>query len=82
MAGECFNNSIGPLSGTHQAIVQDADLLRVHVQLVNIATNSGIALDRWYRSITVPIEMDIGRPSIHRLRIVHLFEADYQSGIF
>ena len=66
-------------SGRHLGlfIVQHADFLHVQVQLVNIASKNGIALDRWCKSITVMIEKDIGRPAIHRLRIIHLLEADY-----
>ena len=53
--------------GHYKSIVQDADLLRVQVMLMNIAIKNGIALDRWCKSITVMVEKDIGRPAIHRL---------------
>ena len=44
---------------------------------MNIAIKNGIALDRWCKSVTVMIEKDTGIPAIHRLRIIHLYEADY-----
>jgi hypothetical protein len=52
------------------SIVQDADLLSVQVK-------NGIAVDRWCKSVKVMIEKDTGIPAIHRLRIIHLYEADY-----
>jgi hypothetical protein len=44
---------------------------------MNIAIKNAIALDRWCKSVTVMIEKDTGIPAIHRLRIIHLYEADY-----
>jgi hypothetical protein len=32
---------------------------------------------RWCTSVTVMIEKDPGNPRIERLRVIHLFEADY-----
>jgi hypothetical protein len=63
--------------GHYKSIVQDADLLGVQVMLMNIAIKNGIALDRWCKSVTVMIEKDTGRPAIRRLRIIHLYKADY-----
>ena len=45
--------------------------------MMNIAIKNGIALDRWCKSVTVMIEKDIGVPKIHRIRVIHLYEADY-----
>jgi hypothetical protein len=44
---------------------------------MNIVVTRGIAIPRWCRATNVMIEKDAGKPCIHRLRIVHLFEADY-----
>jgi hypothetical protein len=45
---------------------------------MNIAIHHGIALDRWSNSVTVMLEKDAGAPRcIKRLRIIHLFEADF-----
>jgi len=44
---------------------------------MNIAIKYGIALDRWCKSVTIMIEKDTGRSAIHRFRIIHLYEADY-----
>ena len=37
----------------------------------------GLVPSRWCRAISVLIEKDSGNPNINRLRIIHLFEADY-----
>jgi hypothetical protein len=44
---------------------------------MNIVTCRGIAIPRWCNATNVMSEKDPGQPRIHRLRIIHLFEADY-----
>jgi hypothetical protein len=44
---------------------------------MNIAIETGISIPRWSQAVNVLIEKDKGRPRINRLRIVHLFEADF-----
>ena len=62
--------------GHNKAIVQDPTLLRCLTQFMNIVIQSGISVPRWSNAITVLLEKDPGQPRIHRLRIIHLFEAD------
>ena len=63
--------------GHYKAIVQDPTLLRCLTQFMNIVIQSGISVPRWSNAITVLLEKDPGQqPRIHRLRIIHLFEAD------
>jgi hypothetical protein len=68
-------------SGRHlghcRALIQHPVLLKCFVSFMNIAVSRGIAIPRWCNATNVMIEKDIGKPCIHRLRIVHLFEADY-----
>ncbi|KAI2498302.1 hypothetical protein MHU86_16172 [Fragilaria crotonensis] len=47
------------------------------VQFMNIAIARGIAIPRWSKATNVLIEKDQGQPRINRLRIIHLFEADF-----
>jgi hypothetical protein len=47
------------------------------VKLLNIPIKYGFATKRWCTSVTVMIEKDPGNPRIERLRVIHLFEADY-----
>ena len=44
---------------------------------MTIAISQGIAVKRWCNAVNVMIEKDKGRPRLNRLRIIHLFEADY-----
>jgi hypothetical protein len=44
---------------------------------MQIAISRGIAIPRWSKAVNVMIEKDPGCPQINRLRIIHLFEADY-----
>ncbi|KAI2512852.1 hypothetical protein MHU86_1641 [Fragilaria crotonensis] len=63
--------------GHYKAIVQDPELLQCLTWFLHIVTSRGIAVTRWCQATNVLIEKDKGQPKIHRLRIIHLFEADY-----
>lgn len=54
--------------GHFKALIQDPKLLECLTWFLQIVTSRGIAF---------LIEKDTGRPNIHRLRIIHLFEADF-----
>jgi hypothetical protein len=53
------------------------DLLELYTNLVNIPLKYGFAPERLCTSITVMLEKDPGSLRIKHLRIIHLFEADY-----
>ena len=63
--------------GHYKALIQHPVLLNCFVQFLNITTQRGIAVPRWCNATNVLIEKDVGRPKINRLRIIHLFEADF-----
>ena len=44
---------------------------------MNIAIGRGISIPRWSSAVNIMSEKDHGMPRINRLRIIHLFEADY-----
>ena len=52
-------------------------LLETITGIVNIALKRGITLKRWCRVNNVLIEKDSNNPTLHRLRIIHIIEADY-----
>ena len=60
-----------------KALISDPTLLDCFGKFLNIAISRGIAPKRWCKAVNVLIEKDPGRPKINRLRIIHLFEADY-----
>ena len=47
------------------------------VAMLNIGLATGIALHRWQQTISVMLEKDKGSPKLNHLRIIQLFEADY-----
>jgi hypothetical protein len=63
--------------GHYKALIQHSILLKCFAQFMNIVATRGIAIPRWCKATNVMIEKDAGKPCIHRLRIIHLFEADY-----
>ena len=52
-------------------------MLSCFVKFLNIAVQSGVSISRWSNAVNVLIEKDPGKPKINRLRIIHLFEADF-----
>jgi hypothetical protein len=56
---------------------RQTDIVDILVKMTTLPLKFGFAPKRWCRSITVMIEKDPGSPRIERLRIIHLFEADY-----
>ena len=45
--------------------------------MLNIGLSTGCLLGRWQQTVSVMLEKDKGSPKIDRLRIIQLFEADY-----
>ena len=45
--------------------------------MIQIPLKFGFAPDRWMQSLNVMLEKDPGNPLLHRLRIIHLYEADF-----
>lgn len=63
--------------GHYKAIIQDTVLLTCMTKFLSITVQRGISIPRWQNAVNVMLEKDIGRPRINRLRIIHLFEADF-----
>jgi Reverse transcriptase (RNA-dependent DNA polymerase) len=63
--------------GHYKAAILDDDITHLHVDMLNIPIQLGFAPERWTHSVTPMIEKDEGKPFLTRLRIIHLFEADY-----
>jgi len=56
---------------------QQETLIYAHVSLINYALRMGISYDRWKTVVNIMLEKDPGEPKIHRLRVIHIYKADY-----
>lgn len=53
------------------------DIMSVYYHIVAAALNTGTSIDRWQNCTTTMIEKQPGNPKINKLRVIHLYEADY-----
>ena len=63
--------------GHYKASLLDDKVGQMHTDMLNIPITYGFAPTRWTHSVTPLIEKDEGKPYLTRLRVIHLFEADY-----
>ena len=65
-------------------VLRAKKILNAHFLMVAYAVKYGISLTRWQNVVNSMIEKEPGNPRIHRLRVIHLYEADYNLilGIF
>ena len=54
-----------------------AALVDLHHSMINLALKNGRTYTRWHKVVNVMLEKEPGNPKIHRLRVIHLYEADY-----
>ena len=61
--------------------LQDAKttLWKLHHTAVDYGTTHGFCFPRWQNVVTTMIEKEPGNPSLHRLRVIHLYENDYNA---
>jgi hypothetical protein len=52
-------------------------ILKGHLLLLNYALQYGYSFDSWKMVVNTMLEKEPGNPRIHRLRVIHLYEADY-----
>ena len=57
--------------------MQRKALLRAHVVLINYALRFGYSFKRWQTVVNIMIEKEANNPKIHRLRVIHIYEWDY-----
>ncbi len=63
--------------GHYKTALLNDRLTALHVAMLNMPIMYGFSPERWTHSITPLIEKDEGKPFLTRLRVIHLFEADY-----
>ena len=52
-------------------------ILKGHLVLLNYALQYGYSFDTWKKVVNTMLEKEPGNPRFHRLRVIHLYEADY-----
>jgi Reverse transcriptase (RNA-dependent DNA polymerase) len=52
-------------------------LLTLHVQMLNYALERGYSYERWHTVINTILFKDPDNVKIHRTRVIHIYEADY-----
>jgi hypothetical protein len=52
-------------------------IMKLYYQIAMAPLRTGTSLDRWQNSTTTMINKIPGCPRINKLRVIHLFEADY-----
>jgi hypothetical protein len=50
---------------------------KLHHLMLNYALTHGFFYTRWQTVVNCMIKNDLGQPQIHRLRVIHLYENDY-----
>jgi hypothetical protein len=63
--------------GHYKTAILDDEVVQLLVDMINFPITHGFAPDRWTHSVTPLIEKEEGKPYLTRLRVIHLFEADY-----
>lgn len=61
----------------HEHITFDAVILQTINTIINAAIASGVPLTRWITSLVVTIEKIPAVPRINKLRVIHIYEIDY-----
>ena len=75
---ECTSTSpSGRHLGIYKALLHSDIITSDMCTMLNVAIRLGLVPSRWCQAISVLIEKDPGNPNINRLRIIHLFEADF-----
>jgi hypothetical protein len=63
--------------GHYKATLKFPKLVSLHTAMMSIPFQCGVLPDRWKRVTNIMLEKDIGNPRCHRLRIIALFESDF-----
>jgi hypothetical protein len=56
---------------------QRKELIAAHVAMINYALRHSYSYHRWKNVVNVMIQKEPGNSKVHRLRVIHIYEADY-----
>jgi hypothetical protein len=54
-----------------------SDMWLLHHTPILYATTHGYCFDCWHQVVNTMFEKEPGNPMLHRLRVIHLYESDY-----
>ena len=63
--------------GHYKVAAMVDDLSWLHTVMINVSLTCGVSLDQWKQSVNIMIEKDPGSPKLHQLRVIQLFETDF-----
>jgi hypothetical protein len=62
---------------SEQILAKQQKLLQATTTLLNYSLRFGYTFERWKTVVNILLQKDINNPRIHRLRVIHIYEADY-----
>jgi len=65
--------------GHYMAAMADMTVAKLNAILANLALSSSMAPDRWKMTLNVMLEKMAGNNNVKKLRIIMLFEADFNN---
>ena len=68
------DNGEGPYE---QFLAKQKEIATLIVQIINFCIQRGHVLSRWKQIVNTMIFKDVGNYRIHRLRVIHIYEADF-----
>ena len=63
--------------GRYKTLVQDDDMADFFITQIELPLQFGFAPTRWTQALQTLLPKDPGMPKLERLRVIELFEADY-----
>lgn len=57
------------------------DILQVQTDIINIPIQNGFSPRRWRTVINAMLKKITGKPMLHKLRVIHILEADYNPAL-
>jgi hypothetical protein len=58
-------------------IAKQQSIAKLILQIINFSIDHGHVLNRWKQIVNTMIFKDVGNYRIHRLRVIHIYEADF-----
>ena len=73
-----YKSLLPPINYNLQDYMQTPEgrIMNVHLALLNFCARTGYSLQRWSNIITTMIPKESNNYKIHRLRVIHIYEAD------